>query len=94
MINLTNENYEKEVVQYKGKVIIDCWANWCGRCKMIKPKFEELAKQNTEFKFCSLDVDKANEIASKLNIMNLPTFIIYENGKEVNRGSFEVLNTL
>ena len=94
MIELTKENFKQEVLDYKGAVIIDCWANWCGRCKMIKPKFEELSQQRTDYKFCTLDVDKEQEIASDLNILNLPTFIIVKDGKEASRGGFEVLNSL
>lgn len=94
MIELNKENFEQEVVKYKGKVVVDCWANWCGKCKMIKPKFEELSKTRTDYKFCTLDVDKCQQLAADLNILNLPTFIIIDSGNEVSRGGFEILETL
>ena len=92
MIELTDNNFKEEIS--KGDVVVDCWANWCGVCKMMKPKYEEFANSVKNIKFCTLDVDKAPQISSELGISNLPTIIIYKDGKEVTRGSFDVLNTL
>lgn len=92
MINLTDENFKQETST--GKVVVDVWANWCGVCKMMKPKFEELSTTKTDYKFCILNVDEAPKTASELNISNVPVFIIYNDGKEVSRGGFEVLGGL
>jgi len=92
MINLTDENFKQETST--GKVVVDVWANWCGVCKMMKPKFEELSTTKTDYKFCTLNVDEAPKTASELNISNIPVFIIYSDGKEVSRGGFEVLGGL
>jgi len=91
MIQLTEENFNKEVVEYKGKVIIDVWANWCGKCKMFKPKFEEMAKQSVDNKFCTMDADVNQNLCNQLNISNLPTILVYENGKLITQGGFEIL---
>lgn len=92
MLELTDENFKEEIST--GVVVVDCWANWCGVCKMMKPKFEEMSKLHTDIKFCTLDVDKAPQTASELNISNVPVFILYNDGKEVGRGGFEVLGGL
>ena len=92
MIELTNGNFEKEI--QSGKVVVDCWTNWCGKCKMLKPKLEEIATKRTDYKFCLLDVDKYIAIAEKLNVTNIPTLIVFEDGKEIKRGSFDILNFL
>ena len=92
IIQITDENYFDTII--KEKVVVDCWANWCGVCKMMKPKFEELSTKYPDIQFCTLNVDEAPKITSNLNITNVPTFIIYQDGKEVNRGGFDVLNTL
>jgi len=92
MINLTDENFKQETST--GKVVVDVWANWCGVCKMMKPKFEELSTTKKDYKFCTLNVDEAPKTASELNISNVPVFIIYNDGKEVSRGGFEVLGGL
>ena len=92
MINLTDENFKQEIST--GKVVVDVWASWCGVCKMMKPKFEELSTTKIDYKFCTLNVDEAPKTASELNISNVPVFIIYSDGKEVSRGGFEVLGGL
>lgn len=94
MIELNDNNFNDEVLEYKGKVVVDVWANWCGVCKMMKSKFEELSTTHTDYKFCTLNVDEAPKTASELNISNVPVFIIYNDGKEVSRGGFEVLGGL
>ena len=92
MINLTDENFKQETST--GKVVVDVWANWCGVCKMMKPKYEEFAKQHQDLKCFTMDVDKAPKMASELGINNLPTFILFDEGKEISRGGFEVLGGL
>lgn len=90
MIELTEKNFEETK---KGKVLIDCYAGWCGVCKMIKPKIEEL-EYKTDYKFYGLDAEKNEVLASMLNVSNLPTLILFEDGKETLRGSFNVLAEL
>ena len=92
MIELTDDNFETEIQD--GKVVVDCWATWCGKCKMLKPMFEELSQQKKEYKFCLLNVDTAPKTTEKLNISNIPAIILFENGKEVMRGSFDMIYKL
>ena len=89
MIELNDENFNAEIKE--GKVVVDCYADWCGVCRMMKPKVEELAGKDTGYKFYLLNVDKCPKTAQELNILNLPTVIVYQDGEEVKRGKFEVL---
>ncbi|MBS3152398.1 thioredoxin [Candidatus Woesearchaeota archaeon] len=84
MLELNKDNFEKELKENK-ILILDAWAIWCSPCKATSPIFEELSKEIKNVKFAKLNVDDNTEIASKLGIMSIPTFIVFKNGKEVER---------
>ncbi|XP_044589096.1 thioredoxin-T-like isoform X2 [Cotesia glomerata] len=62
-------------------VVIDFYATWCGPCKIIGPKIEELAGEHTEVVFVKVDVDECEDIATEYNINSMPTFVFIKNGK-------------
>ncbi|MGB9135571.1 MAG: thioredoxin [Candidatus Bathyarchaeia archaeon] len=67
-------------------IVIDCWAEWCGPCRMIAPVIEELAKEQAgKIVFGKLNVDENPETAAKFNIMSIPTLLVMKNGVEVDR---------
>ena len=70
------------------KVLIDCYADWCGPCKMLSPVIEEVAKKHDDFEFYKLDVDEAVDTAQEYGIMSIPTILIFEKGelKKQNTG--------
>ena len=70
------------------KVLIDCYADWCGPCKMLSPVIEEVAKKHDDFEFYKLDVDDAVATAQEYGIMSIPTILIFEKGelKKQNTG--------
>ncbi len=75
------EQFEQEVSNENGTIFIDFYATWCMPCKTMTPIIEELAKENKEVKFLKVDVDKNNELATKYNVMSIPTMLIIKNGK-------------
>ncbi len=89
MIELTDETFEQEIAT--GTVVIDFYAQWCGICKALAPKVEEIAKHNPKYKFCKVDVEKCPEIAKKLGIVNLPTFVMYNDGVMAGKGGFDII---
>ena len=78
-------------------VVVDFYATWCGPCKMISPKVEELAKELTNVLFLKVDVDECEDLAVEYNIMSMPTFVFIKNKQTLTTFSgahFERLNEL
>lgn len=85
MINLTNENFEKEVMSSKKPILVDFWASWCGPCQMIAPIVEEISNELSDrIEVGKLNVDEQPEIAIKYDVMSIPTLILFKDGKVVN----------
>lgn len=81
-IAVTNINFKKEVLSSKLPVLVDFWAPWCGPCKMIAPQIKAIAKQyEGKLKVCKLNIDEASEIATAYTVMSIPTVMLFENGK-------------
>ncbi|MFB6319666.1 thioredoxin [Saccharicrinis sp. FJH54] len=81
---LDNKNF-KPVIK-SGKVLVDFWAPWCAPCKMVAPTLNEIAEeQKGNITIAKVNVDKQQALAQKYNIRNIPTMILFDNGKEVKR---------
>ena len=84
-IQLTDANFEQEVLKSALPVLVDFWAPWCGPCRMIGPVVEELAKEyDGKVKVCKLNTDEAQDTAAKFSISAIPTILIFKAGKVVN----------
>lgn len=84
-IKITAENYENEVLNSDKPVLLDFWAAWCGPCKMVSPLVDEIALENADIKVGKINVDEQPDLAAKFGVMSIPTLVVMENGKEVNR---------
>jgi thioredoxin 1 len=85
MLNITSENFEKEVISSPVPVVVDFFATWCGPCKMLSPIVEELADEYGEkLRFCKVNVDDERELALKFGITSIPTLLFFKSGKLVN----------
>ena len=85
MLKLDATNFEKEVLNYQGTVIVDFWAEWCGPCRMLAPELEAFAEENTEIKVGKVNIDEETPLAIKYRVEVIPTLIVFKDGKEVNR---------
>ena len=85
VINLTRDNFEAEVTEFKGMVLVDFWASWCMPCKMLSPVVDEVAEEVTSAKVAKVNVDEQQSLAARFNVMSIPTLIVFKDGKEVSR---------
>jgi len=85
-VQLTDDTFKNEVMDAKGLVLVDFWAPWCGPCKMMEPIIEELGSSyRGRVKVGKLNVDENNRTAGDYGIMSIPTLILFQDGKEINR---------
>ena len=82
--NVTKENFDKEVMQAEGTVLIDFWAAWCGPCRMIAPAVEKIAEERPDVKVCKINIDDEQELAIKYGVMSIPTLMVVKNGEIVH----------
>ena len=82
MVNEVNDdNFEQEVLKSDKPVIVDFWAEWCGPCRILGPRFEELSEEIKDVKFCKLDVDKNQQTSMKYNVRSIPTLLMFKDGE-------------
>lgn len=85
-IKLTAQNYDAEVTNSNVPVLVDFWAPWCGPCQMLGPVIAEVAEEyNGKAKVCKVNVDEESELAAQNAIVSIPTVILFNNGKAVER---------
>ena len=84
MTPVTDTNFKSEVLDSKTPVLVDFWAEWCGPCKTLTPRIEELATQYTgKIKVVSVDVDANPDTPSSFGIRSIPTLLAFKGGKMV-----------
>ena len=85
-IVLTEENFSREVEQSQLPVLVDFWADWCGPCRMLAPAVAQIAEEyEGKAKVGKVNVDEQPELAGQFDVMSIPTLLVFENGKLVNR---------
>jgi len=83
---LTDLNFESEVLSSEKPVLVDFWAVWCGPCKMVEPELEKLAEEKSEeLRIGRLNVDDNRDIAVKYGITAIPTMILFKKGQVVKK---------
>lgn len=81
VIEISEDNFESEVLKSELPVLVDFWAPWCGPCRMMGPIVDEIAEENLELKVCKVNVDEASELAIKYDVESIPTLIYFKNGQ-------------
>jgi thioredoxin 2 len=85
-VEVTDQTFQREVLSFSGSVVLDCWAPWCGPCKMVAPILDQLAKEYAgRIKFAKLNTDENQRTAGQFSIQSIPTLLFFKGGKLVNR---------
>ncbi len=83
---VTDQNFAQEILNSSGVVMLDCWAPWCGPCRMIGPIMEQLAAEaEGRYRVAKLNVDDNPQTASQFQIQSIPTMLLFKNGKLIDR---------
>ena len=90
MIELNKDNFDQEVIEAEGPVLVDFWGTKCEPCKALMPDVERLAEEyKDKIKFCKLNTSENRRLAISQRVMGLPTFIVYKDGEKVKEISGE-----
>ena len=86
VLNVTDKNFESEVLKANLPVLVDFWAEWCGPCKMISPIVDEISQElNGKLKVVKVNVDDAQELAGNYQIMSIPTLLLFKKGEAIEQ---------
>ena len=84
--DVTDTNFDTEVIQAEKPVLVDFWAPWCGPCRMVAPVVEELAEEyDGKVEFVKLNTDDNPKIAAKYGIRSIPTLLVFKGGETVGQ---------
>ena len=86
VVDINNENFDKEVLEHKGVVIMDFYGTWCMPCKILAPIVDKVV-EDQGIKLAKVDVDNNTELVKRFGIMSVPTLIVFKDGVEVAKSS-------
>jgi thioredoxin 1 len=83
--DVTDSNFQAEVLESETAVLVDFWAPWCGPCRVIAPSLEEINAEREDLRVVKLNVDENQQTAARYDVMSIPTLIVFKNGEAANR---------
>ncbi len=85
-VNVSDQDFEQQVLKSSQPVVVDYWAPWCGPCRAMAPVFEEMSTEYAgKLRFAKMNTDENPNTPSRLGIQGIPTLIFFKDGKEINR---------
>lgn len=85
VLDVNRDNFDEEVLNFDGRVLVDFWAEWCGPCMMLSPLVDEASDELDDVKFCKVNCDEARDLALEYGIMTIPNLLLFENGELINQ---------
>lgn len=83
--HINEKEFEKEVIQNKGIVLVDFFATWCPPCKMLSPVLEEISESRGPYEIVKINIDENLNVSSEYNIEVVPTMLVFKNGKVIDK---------
>jgi thioredoxin 1 len=85
IVEVTDTNFQAEVIESETPVLVDFWAPWCGPCRVVAPILEEIAANREDLRIVKLNVDENQQTAANFGILAIPTMVVFRNGAEAHR---------
>ena len=79
--DVTDTNFQAEVLESEQPVLVDFWAPWCGPCRVVGPVLEEIAAERSDLRIVKLNVDENQQTAAAFDVLSIPTMILFKNGQ-------------
>ena len=85
LTEVTDNNFQAEVIESETPVLVDFWAPWCGPCRVVGPVLEEIAAERPDLRIVKLNVDDNQQTAAQFDVLSIPTMILFKNGQAAKK---------
>ncbi|MDX6484431.1 MAG: thioredoxin 1 [Gaiellaceae bacterium] len=85
LAEVTDSNFQAEVIECETAILVDFWAPWCGPCRVVGPVLEEIAAERDDLRIVKLNVDDNQQTAAQYQVLSIPTMILFRNGQEAKK---------